>query len=206
MEHAGHHEETEKIGSAGAHALLDGLVILHAHHGVQGGVGPAEIHQDLAATLLEAGEIGVGGIQYLVDSLEPGGVRIQIELVDVILRIGLAERHVAEEIHGEVCAGGGGAIVDDPGIPAAASALAGDFSADGPGGKYALAGAGDFSVEFVERADLGRREAIGLVGAGFAFGQISRGLEIAAARIVDDAVLQSVLRVAGIVDFGGQRR
>ena len=50
----------------------------------------------------------------------------------------------------------------------------------------------------------GSGEAIGPVGAGFALGQIARGLEIAAARIVDDAVLQSVLGVAAIVDFGGE--
>ena len=103
------------------------------------------------------GEIGIGGVENLVDALQPGGVLIQIELVDVVLRIGLGERQVAEEILAEVRAGGGGAIVDGPGIPAAASVLPGDFAADGPGGKDALARRCDFGVEFVERADLRER-------------------------------------------------
>src|ERR1019366_4055369 len=124
----------------------------------------------------------------LVDALQPGGVLIQIELVDVKLRVGLAEGHVAEEVLAEHHALGGTAIVDGPGIPAAAPVLAGDFGAHRPGGKNALAGAGDLAVDSFQRADLRRGETVGPVGASLALGQIARRLEIAAAGIVDDAV------------------
>jgi len=95
--------------------------------------------------------------------------------------------------------------VNCPGIHAAASVLPGRFGSYGPSGKDAFALAPDLGIDLFERRHLGRGEAVPPGGAGFALGKIARRLKVAAPRIVDDAILQSVLGVAALVDPGGKR-
>ena len=95
--------------------------------------------------------------------------------------------------------------MNGPGIPAAAAVGGETLAADRPAGKEGLALADHFGVYLFQRADLGGGEAIGTVGSGFAVRQVAGGLEVALARIVDDAVLDAVHGVALSVDAGGER-
>jgi len=88
--------------------------------------------------------------------------------------------------------------------PAAASVRAGDFGADRPARKDAFALAHHVAVDLLERADLSAGEAARLV-ARVAFGR-SREAGTAAARVVDQAVLDPVLGIALRVDLFGQQR
>src|ERR1019366_2040592 len=176
------------------------LVILHAHERIESGVGPPEVHQDLAAPPLKAGEVGVGGVENLVDAFEARRIVVQVELAQIVLWVGLAKSQVAEEGFAEGRIRGGAGVADEPWVPAAAAVGAGDFGAHRPARKDALALAHHVAVDLLERADLARREAAGLVAA-VALGKIARGIEAAAARVVDHAVLEPVPGIALRVDL-----
>ena len=132
MEHSRNHEEAHEIGGGWSHFPLHLLEVFDAHACVQRWIGPAEIHHDFAAALLEGGEVRVCGIEDLADFIEAGRVAVEVESGYVIGGVFLWERDVAPEGLGEAFAKGGIGVGYDPAIPTAAAIVAGDFGADGP--------------------------------------------------------------------------
>src|SRR5579863_1683847 len=121
-----------------------------------------------------------------------GGIFVEVESGEAGLRILLRKRHVAEEASGEHDLCCGATVVNDPWVPAAAAVGAGDLRAYRPAGEEFLTAAHHAAVDFLQRSDLAGRETTGIVGAFGAFRKITPGTEIAAARIVDHAVLEPV--------------
>ena len=66
MEHARDHEEPEEFASGITHALQHLVIILDGHPGVELRIGPAKIHDEFTAMLPKLREIGLVGIDYLM--------------------------------------------------------------------------------------------------------------------------------------------
>src|SRR5262249_14575087 len=168
--------------------------------------------------LAKRGQIWIGGVQNLT-----GEGEVLVVLLDVKLlhRIGFREagegrswpENEADEA-GSVSIPGAlsGSSVDVLANPAALAIGAGNFGADGPTRKEALALTGHVAVETVQHGELIRREALGTVGTLTTRKILSR-TEVASSRVVDDAILEPVFGVALFIDargeefeFGGGKR
>src|SRR5207237_1299949 len=144
MEHAGYHEEPQEVACGITHALHHLVIILDGHPRVELRVGPAEIHDEFTATLPECREIGVVGIDDLMQEFQAWDVFVDIETRDRLLGIDLRHRHVAEKTLGIV--GPDAAAVGPSDLlakPAALAVRSEDFRADGPAGKEPFALASD---------------------------------------------------------------
>ena len=91
-------------------------------------------------------------------------------------------------------------------IPTRSDRLHQRLRAERPAGKDPLALALHVGVDAFEGGDLGGSEAVGVVGAFGATGKVPCGLKVAAARIIDKAVLQAILVIAESVNALGERR
>src|ERR1035437_10334623 len=182
------------------------LVILHAHLRVDLRIGPPEVHQEFAAMLPEGRQIGVRGVQNLPQFFQARWILVDVELAESARRIHLATRafhpwhHVALEIE-TVRSPRAGAVrrIDRLPEPAALAVSPRDLGAHRPAGEEPLPIADHIAVNPFQRGNLIRREAIRLLAPRDAARQVARGFEIAAARIVDQPILQSILGVALLV-------
>jgi len=136
-----------------------------------------------------------------VDGFEARRVPIQVELAQIVGWVRFGKGQIAEESLAEGHVRGGPASLTNHGSQPLRP-LGPAISAPPASRKDALALARHVAVNLLERADLACGEAAGLV-ARVALRKIARGLEAAAARVVDQAVLQPILGIALRVDLLG---
>ena len=194
MEHARDHEQTEEVPRLGPVGRQRLLVVIDRHERGQRCVGPAEVHQKLASAIAERREIRIGRVEELTDVAHPIRILLEVEALHVVARVGLPERHVPHERLGE------GELerfvpvaADQPSIPAARGASladrrgARDLGAERLARKVGVTVPDHAAVDRRERARLRLGDAARSTAAG-AFRQVTRGIEGATPRIVDDAV------------------
>ena len=198
--HARRHEEPIEVARPldAAHRLGDAFVVrdrvLRRHHRI----GPPRIHQQLAAVLLERAEILVdrGHVRQLL--LRVGEIAFPVDRAVVPVRI--VKQPVLEEADAHRFL-----RIHDVGAPALSRRVAEPFAAARPAGENLLAGLRvlDAVVGLLRRLDLRGGQAARLVAV---LAQQLRRIEMATARIVDDAVLEAVDAVARFDRRPGQQR
>lgn len=207
VEHAGDHEEAGEVRGGFPHSGGNLFVVFDGGPGIQLRIGPAEVHEEFPAALAEGGEVGVGGVDGLVDEVEARDVFVDVEGADGLGWIRTGGGDVAEELLG-VVGPDAAAIGTANGLTEPAAGCTGDddFGTNGPAGEEAFALAGDVGVDAFDGGDFGGGETGGAGLGGGAAVEIAGGLEVAARRGCDEAVHQSVGGVALGVDRFGEER
>ena len=206
VEHSRHQEQAEEVPGVGPVRRDRLLVVVDRHERGQGRVGPAEIHQELAAPVAECGEVRVGGVEEPANVARALGILVEVEGRPVVARIRLPERHVPHERFavGELQRLTAVAS-DQPPVPTArrlgfAERRGARFlGADRLAGKVGLAVLDHPAVDLLQGSGLRRGDAVRRRTAG-AFGQVACGVEGAAPRVVDDAVDSAALGVDNVRD------
>src|SRR5262245_59907952 len=180
MGHPRNHKQPEEVRGRRPEARAHLLVIINTHQRIQRRIGPAEIHDDLPATRLEAGQIGILRVEDATDRLKLRDVSLDVERLEVVIWIRLRKSEKAEEALGEVVRDRAPRWRgrDDPIGPNALRRRA-DFSADRLPPEDALSPALGAAIDHVEGADLSRGEEVFTLNVIGEDGQIIVQTEIA---------------------------
>ena len=188
--HAGRDEEAVEVARPieAAVRLRHRVVVRHGVLRRHDRIGPAGVHQQLAAVFPERAQIALDGRHERQLLLGEREVAVVVDCPIVPVRI--VEEEVAEESNAHRLGG-----IHHVLAPALNRVLAEAFAPARPAGEDRLAGARILQpvVHLPRRVHLRRRQTSGLVSA---LARELRGIEMTAARVVDDAVLQAVERVA----------
>ncbi len=192
MLYAWQHVETDKaVGGVGAHGLRDSVVIVNGVDGRDGGIGPAVIDDEFAATGLKGFEIRVGGVE-LIGHFGVGGIEGGGRIGFLIAPGRVIENHVALEAFAVEHAGGeAGFGACDPSGPTTTAIFATGFVARINRFAFGVAGA---VIDVLERNGLRGGEAFCRVGA---FADDGGGVKVASGGIAENAVFQTVGGVTG---------
>jgi len=186
MLHARRHIEAHEAfrirrAQSGHHAV----VVIDGVEGRDAGIVPAVVEDELAAAGAEAAQVGVDGVERLPGFLI-GGARRGGGAGGECVPGRVVEDHVAEivlQVERAGASAGGGS--QDPIPPATPAGLA---SGHNPGEELAP------RIQAFERGHLGRGQAIARFHI---LTEEHGGVEVAPRGVVDDPVLDAILRVAG---------